>query len=99
MTPVTDQLLSVNKFEPDEETPHIVIDGLACRTCSGRACEGACPAGRYQWDDAGQMMTFDHVGCLECGNCRLVCERLYEGVSGYTWNYPGAGAGVYYRFG
>jgi ferredoxin like protein len=95
-----DQLLSATKFEVDEENPHIVIDPVGCRTCpSDRSCETSCPAQRYAWDEDSQTMSFDYVGCLECGNCRLVCERLYNGAPGYSWNYPGIGAGVTYRFG
>jgi ferredoxin like protein len=95
-----DELLSATAFEVDETTPHIVIDPVACRTCpSDRACEYSCPAQRYVWDEANDVMSFDHVGCLECGNCRLVCDRLYQGAPGYSWDYPVAGAGVAYRFG
>lgn len=95
-----DELLATTHFETDEENPHIVIDNVACATCpSDRACESSCPAQRYAWDVDNHAMTFDHVGCLECGNCRLVCERLYKGVEGYSWNYPANGAGVTYQEG
>ena len=47
----------------------------------------------YKWDELNDIMTFDHVGCLECGNCRLVCERLNERRPGYDWNYPIEGRG------
>ncbi|WP_169166279.1 ferredoxin family protein [Cellulomonas taurus] len=95
-----DDLLAVTGFETDEHHPHIVIDPVACRTCpSDRACVTSCPAQRYVWDEATQQMSFDHVGCLECGNCRLVCDRLFTGADGYSWNYPVRGAGVDYRQG
>jgi ferredoxin like protein len=95
-----DELLATTRFETDEHNAHIVIDPQACRTCpSDRACVTSCPAQRYVWDEAADQMRFDHVGCLECGNCRLVCERLRLGVEGYSWDYPATGAGVSYRQG
>lgn len=95
-----DELLSATSFDVGEGSPHIVIDPQACRTCpSERACELSCPAQRYKWDEVNDVMAFDHVGCLECGNCRLVCDRLFTGAEGYSWNYPENGSGVTYRFG
>lgn len=95
-----EELLAATAFETDASSPHIVIDGEACRSCpSGRACELSCPAGRHTWDADSDLMRFDHVGCLECGNCRLVCRRLYDGAPGYSWNYPLNGSGVTYRHG
>lgn len=49
-------------------------------------------------NDSGELL-FDHVGCLECGNCRLVCERLRKSTTGYKWNYPKNGQGVIFRQG
>lgn len=100
MTRPVDVLLAATRFETDEHHPHIVIDPVACRTCpSDRACATSCPAQRYVWDEAAEVMSFDHVGCLECGNCRLVCDRLRTGAAGYSWDYPVNGAGVSYRQG
>lgn len=95
-----DVLLGTTRFETDEHHAHITIDTDACRTCpSDRACTTSCPAARYVWDEAAGTVSFDHVGCLECGNCRLVCERLRTGAPGYRWDYPANGAGVVYRQG
>lgn len=94
-----DERLSKNRFETDDNNPHIVIDKEACKTCEHKACTYCCPAVRYKWDAATQTMVFDHVGCLECGNCRFICERLNKRVSGYSWNYPILGAGVVFREG
>lgn len=100
MSRAIDELLATTRFNTDEHHAHIVIDPVACRTCpSGRACATCCPAQRYVWDEVNDVMSFDHVGCLECGNCRLVCDRLYTGAEGYSWNYPAGGAGVVYRQG
>ena len=95
-----EQLLAATHFDTDERHPHIVIDPVACRTYpSDRACELNCPAARYAWDDANDVMHFDHVGCVECGNCRLVCQRLHDGAPGYSWSYPSEGMGVTYQQG
>lgn len=88
-----DDRLAAGRFNSDDEHAHIIIDKIACRTCSHRACTYSCPAERYKWDEINDVNTFDHVGCLECGNCRLVCERLYEQRPGYVWQYPVHGKG------
>jgi ferredoxin like protein len=93
-----DDRLAKTKFDSDDETPHILIDKAACLTCRHKACTHSCPAARYRLTDAGELL-FDHVGCLECGNCRLVCERLHGEVPGYRWSFPSHGKGVIYRHG
>ncbi|MBP2654882.1 MAG: 4Fe-4S ferredoxin iron-sulfur binding protein [Firmicutes bacterium] len=93
-----DERLARNKFESNDETPHIIIDRQECRNCVHKACIYSCPAERYQLN-ADEELIFDHVGCLECGNCRLVCEKLRESKPGYKWNYPVKGGGVIFRQG
>jgi ferredoxin like protein len=39
-------------------------------------------------------MVFNCEGCLECGTCKVVCDR--DAVS---WRYPRGGYGVRYRWG
>ncbi len=98
--PSIEGLLAATPFQTDEEHAHIVIDPEACRRCpSDRACTYCCPAERFVWDDERGTVAFDHVGCLECGTCRLVCDRLRTGADGYSWNYPVDGSGVSYRQG
>ncbi|MDD9146937.1 4Fe-4S ferredoxin [Sporolactobacillus sp. CQH2019] len=94
-----DECLAKNRFDSDDRHPHIIIDPQQCLTCVHKACTRCCPAERYQWDEAQQQLKFDHVGCLECGNCRFVCERLNQGVPGYSWNYPEQGKGIIFRRG
>lgn len=94
-----DDRLAKNRFNSDDHNPHITVDKEACTTCGHRACTTCCPAERYKWDFVTNILIFDHVGCLECGNCRLICERLNEGVDGYSWNYPREGVGIIYREG
>jgi ferredoxin like protein len=93
-----DDCLAKNRFDSDDEKPHIIIDKQACASCTHKACTYSCPAARYYVNDSGQLL-FDHVGCLECGNCRLVCERLHDNAPGYSWNYPSYGKGVIFRHG
>lgn len=94
-----DDRLAKNRFDSDDQNPHIIVDREACRTCNHRACTTCCPAERYKWDEENDKLSFDHVGCLECGNCRFVCERLNQGINGYSWNYPLQGAGIIFREG
>lgn len=95
-----DVRLSKTLFNSDDTHPHIVIDPLQCVDCpDDHACAYNCSAERYTWDEENKKLVFDHVGCLECGNCRLVCSRLYEGAEGYSWNYPKQAMGVVYREG
>jgi ferredoxin like protein len=94
-----DDRLANNRFDSDDHHSHILIDKAACSSCNHRACTTCCPAERYSWDAVNDILSFDHVGCLECGNCRFVCERLNQGAEGYSWNYPLQGMGIIYREG
>lgn len=93
-----DDRLAQDRFDSDDETPHIITDKAACSTCDHKACTYSCPAVRYRVNDSNELL-FDHVGCLECGNCRLVCERLQDRKPGYSWNYPVYGKGIIFRQG
>lgn len=94
-----DDRLAVNRFNSDDHHSHIMVDKENCKSCKHRACTYCCPAERYKWDGINNILSFDHVGCLECGNCRLVCERLLQGVEGYSWNCPPHGIGIIFREG
>ncbi len=95
-----DDRLAKNRFDSDDVNSHIIVDKIACRTCTdNRACTFCCPAERYKWDTINDKLSFDHVGCLECGNCRFVCSRLNKGSEGYSWNYPEQGKGIIYQQG
>lgn len=88
------ELLSLNKFNVDEEEPHIVLDKQICKTCNDKPCLYVCPAVLYKLDKAGDI-TFDYAGCLECGTCRLVCQN--QGI--VKWVYPRGSFGVSFRQG
>lgn len=88
------ELLSLNKFNVDEEEPHIVLDKEICAKCQRRSCLVVCPARLYRLDQAGAII-FDYAGCLECGTCRVMCHD--KGI--VKWIYPRGTFGVSYRHG
>lgn len=88
------ELLNLNKFNVDEEQPHIVLDKEVCRACSPKPCLYVCPALLYRLDKNGDI-SFDYAGCLECGTCRLMCKD--KGI--VKWVYPRGTFGVSYRQG
>ena len=88
------ELLGFNKFNVDEETPHIVLDKAICAQCADKPCLYVCPAVLYKLEGNGEI-GFDYAGCLECGTCRVVCKN--KGI--VKWDYPRGTFGVNYRFG
>ncbi len=93
-----EDLLGYNKFNADEKNLHIVIDKALCAKCQGKPCLVACPAVLYRQEDENSEVTFDHLGCLECGTCRIVCHN--QGNKGIVkWVYPGGNFGISYRYG
>ncbi|QNB47650.1 ferredoxin family protein [Thermanaerosceptrum fracticalcis] len=89
-----EERLGFNKFNVDDDEAHITINKEICRTCTEKPCLYACPALLYNLNEAGEM-TFDYAGCLECGTCRVVCQK--QGA--IQWNYPRGIFGVQFRYG
>ncbi|MFB6467243.1 ferredoxin family protein [Cytobacillus sp. Hz8] len=87
-----EERLGTDKFLVDDELPHITLDKNICNTCADKPCVKACPAGLYVLQ--GNEVSFDYVGCLECGTCRVVCIP-----KGLKWEYPRSTFGIEYRFG
>lgn len=87
-------LLGIDKFNVDEENPHIVLDPDACAACKPKPCLYVCPAVLYTLDAQGRI-SYDYAGCLECGTCRVMCSN--QGIT--RWEYPRPTFGVSYRFG
>lgn len=83
--------LAVNKFDVDEQV-HIRIDEDKCKPCSEWDCVYACPAGCFTQKE--DHITFSYEGCLECGSCRIVCDK-----DAIEWTLPRAGFGICYQFG
>ncbi len=87
----SEELLGLDKFNVDEDEPHIVIDKAICATCESKPCLYICSAMCYKKNEAGEIQ-FDHAGCLECGTCRVVCHNMgkggvikWESASGYAF--------------
>ena len=92
-----DEALSVNKYEVDEETPHIELaedDGSEAYDEEFLKLVRVCPAALYKIDGDGAK-SFDYAGCLECGTCRIACE----GTIVKKWVNPGPTMGIEYRLG
>ena len=85
--------LALDKYHADELCSHIKVD-LETEDIEGfKKLVLACPAGCYTYID-GQM-GFSHLGCLECGTCRV----LSGGGIVKEWNHPASGNGVSFRQG
>lgn len=92
-----DELISLNRYNVDEENAHIELgDGNleALDAAEFEKLVRVCPAALYKIDENG-VRSFDYAGCLECGTCRICCEDSI--VS--KWENPNPTMGVQYRFG
>ncbi len=83
--------LALNKFEIDREV-HILLDEGLCQKCDLKLCLYVCPAECYTLRE--DHVTFSYEGCLECGSCRIACDR--EAI---RWVYPRGGSGICYHYG
>jgi ferredoxin like protein len=86
--------LGVDKFNPDELNSHIDVDKEYPDKNEIERLVRACPAGLYKIGEDGKLQ-FDHLGCLECGTCRV----LSGGKVVKNWNYPAGGFGITLRMG
>ncbi|MCI8837401.1 MAG: ferredoxin family protein [Hungatella sp.] len=86
--------LGVDKFNTDELHSHIQVDKTYGDKEEIQRVIRVCPAGLYSLDDDGNLL-FDHLGCLECGTCRV----LSGGKVIKEWNYPAGEKGIAFRQG
>jgi len=86
-----EEKLAVNKFDIDRDV-HIRIREDICNTCDRRYCLYTCPADCFKLTEG--HITFSYEGCLECGGCRIVCDK-----GAIEWNLPRAGFGVCFEYG
>lgn len=85
--------LALNRYQVDDEHPHIAIDNDICEArCTQRSCLTVCPADVYT-EQEGRVIP-DAAACLECGACVIAC--VPEALS---WCYPEGTHGVQYRYG
>ncbi|NYY76237.1 ferredoxin-like protein FixX [Escherichia coli] len=87
-----DVKLGVNKFNVDEEHPHIVVKADADKQAPELLVKA--PRRSVQKQDDGSVR-FDYAGCLECGTCRI----LGLGSALEQWEYPRGTFGVEFRYG
>jgi ferredoxin like protein len=83
--------LTTTRFNVDKE-PHIKVNAEICETCPEKVCLYVCPAQNYVLSE--NKVVFSWQGCLECGACRLACNR-----GAIDWSYPRGGFGVCLRYG
>lgn len=93
-----EEKLGVNKFNVDEENPHIVLKKEGQDTPEFKKefekLVIACPANLYVINDDGSYR-FDYAGCFDCGTCRVLCGKtILE-----KWEYPQGTFGIEYRQG
>jgi ferredoxin like protein len=89
-----EEKLGVNKFNVDEENPHIVLNKENIDMKEFKKLMIACPAGLYVLNDDGSAR-FDYAGCLECGTCRVLCgSTILE-----KWEFPQGTFGIEFRQG
>ncbi len=87
-----DKLFTV-KYRPDCES-HLKPDFEKCKTCTSKTCTVICPAKVYEWEENEQKLTVNFENCLECGACRIACEK-----NCIDWEYPKGTKGVTFRNG
>lgn len=88
-----DDVLGLNKYEVDEDHPHITVMERPDPAEFGKLVR-VCPAALYKLGDDGAQ-TFDYAGCLECGTCRIAAGATVLA----RWEYPQPTMGVEYRYG
>lgn len=88
-----DKKLYTLKYSPDTQS-HLKPDKEQCKLCQSKVCAFICPAGVYNWDEEKQALTVNYENCLECGACRIACERKSLG-----WEYPKGTKGVTFKNG
>ena len=91
-TTIDDKLFKV-KYTPDEES-HLKPDQEKCLLCKSKVCTFICPANVYEWDEENKRLTVGHENCLECGACRIACEKKC-----IDWTYPKGTKGVTFKQG
>lgn len=91
-TNVDDKLFKV-KYVPGEET-HLKPNQELCLLCTSKACTYFCPAHVYEWDEESKKLIVNYENCLECGACRIACEKKC-----IEWEYPKGTKGVTFKHG
>lgn len=88
-----DKKLYTLKYTPDINS-HLHPNLDDCKECNKKPCTFICPAQVYEWDDENKKLIVNFENCLECGACRIVCEKKSLG-----WEYPKGTKGVTFKNG
>lgn len=88
-----DKKLYTLKYSPDTES-HLTPNQSECKVCKSKCCTYICPAQVYEWDENRKILIVNFENCLECGACRIACERSCLG-----WEYPKGTKGVTFKQG
>ena len=88
-----DKKLYTLKFNPDVIS-HLNPDKMSCKTCKSKICTIICPAGVYEWLDKNDEPVVKYENCLECGACKIACEK-----NTLDWEYPKGNKGVTFKNG
>ena len=91
-TSIDDKLFKV-KYVPGS-TCHLKVCDEECAKCTSKICTYICPANVYEWDEERQKLIVGYENCLECGACRIACER-----KSIDWSYPKGTNGVTFKHG
>ena len=92
MSNIEDKLYTV-KYTPDNVS-HLKPKQELCRQCNKKICTIICPAKVYEWDEETQKLIVNYENCLECGACRIACEKC-----SIEWEYPKGNKGVTFKQG
>ena len=85
--------LSTLKYKKDKDS-HLVVDNDVCLRCKEKFCTFICPACVYEWDETTKTMIIRYENCLECGACKIACEK-----KNINWKYPSVEYGVKFKNG
>lgn len=89
---IDDKLARV-KLNPDKIS-HLIVDVNGCKECKKKPCLYICPANVYNWDEDKEEIIVNFENCLECGACRIACEK-----KNIQWEYPKGKYGVIFKHG
>jgi ferredoxin like protein len=89
---INDKLASL-KYNKATES-HLSVDNDKCMRCNDKCCTYICPADVYEWNKEKCTMTIRYENCLECGACKIACDK--ENI---VWRYPDAEYGVKFKRG
>lgn len=88
-----DKKLYTLKYSPDTVT-HLHPNAHDCKLCENKPCTYICPAKVYEWNKEKQELIVNFENCLECGACRIACEK-----KSLEWEYPKGTKGVTFKKG